>query len=133
MPDWRAGVKPKCRSSTSRLRIFDPESSTAQRFHEIDRAAGYKFEAHRIDHKLHAVGFAFTVIRLKGLGEFKPVLEARTATAINRQAQNRRLALFLGDAAHARGGGLGQAGRGVHRPDVVRTRFSLKRSQAVWI
>ncbi len=107
LSDSEAGTATATRGG---LRILHLERRAAERFDEIDRAAGHQIEAHRVDHQPDPAGLADRIVGLGRIGEVELVLEARAAAAFDREAQDRRPALLAGDRLDA-GGGRGGEGR----------------------
>jgi hypothetical protein len=115
----------------------------------IHHAARHQIEADRIDHQLHPIGFGHGVVRLDAFGQAIAILEARTAAALHRKAQDGRLGLPLGDPRHAGGrrraegdGGEGAVHKHVGaRPPTRKTGArpaiqncqAAERRQAIWI
>ena len=100
-------------AARSRIGIFDLERRSAERIDEIDDAAAHQVNADRIDDQLHPVGLGDDVIGVDALGKAEAIGEARTAAAVDREAE-RRLGIALAgrDPADARRSGRGQANVG---------------------
>src|SRR5690606_24771291 len=111
------------------VRILDLERRAAERFDEIDRAPFDQLEAHRIDDQLHAVRFAHGVPGLRRVGQVELVLEARAATALDREAQDSRAALLARDRVHAGRCRFGKGKRFSHACHVGTECIPLKRCE----
>ena len=77
--------------------IFDLEGRTAEIIDKIHHAATHQIEAHFIDHQPHAIGFDHRVISFRLIGQTEAILKTGASAAFNRETQDGRLALALGD------------------------------------
>ena len=77
---------------------------TTQIVDKVDARAAHQIKANRIDDELGPVQLGDRVIILDRLRKAELVLEARTSPTLDRQAEDRGLALLHRYGRHARGG-----------------------------
>ena len=94
-------------ATSRRVWIFDLEGRAAEIIDKIHDAAAHEIEAHFINHEPNSVGLDDSVIGFRRVCQTEAILETGASAAFNRETQDGRLALTLGDpgdASSSRGG-----------------------------
>ena len=83
------------------IRVFHLEGRTAEIIDKIHHAATHQIKAHLVDHQPNAVSLYHRIIGFRLIGQTEAILKTGASAAFNRETQDGRLALTLGDPGDA--------------------------------